>query len=142
MLPRPTLFLLLTVMDCTSRSLKVSTKKTNFSLKDSCILVTNYRNYHKCVIGRFSGCKSREIKRKAWISLHSDFLKDAPDVVDRSVDNVKDRIENIKSLARKYAAALKYHETGGGPPPTTPPAFVIEMYEIVHGETGDSLRGN
>jgi len=127
-------------MDCTPLK-KSCFKKANFSLKDSCSLVTHYRKYHQSIIGRFSGCRSREIKKNAWISLHKDFTEDAADIADRTVENLKDRIENIKSLARKYATALKYHETGGGPPPATPSGFVTEMYEIVHGEAGDSLRG-
>lgn len=124
--------------DAAAKTIK---KKCNFSIKDSCSLVTLYRKYHTTIIGKFSAKNSREAKKIAWENLHTDFLKDGPDFTERSVDNIRDKIENIKSLARKYSNALKYHETGGGPPPDVPSGFVLQMYDIVHGSSGDSLRG-
>ncbi len=118
----------------------------NWSDKDSCVLVEYYAEIHQTICGSFHGIGAgaitgaRQMKAKAWTELLKRFTVQNPDK-HRTLDEIKNRITNIKDKVRLYAKAVKFNLTGGGPKPEVPPAYVEKMYHIVYGSSGDSVDG-
>ena len=129
-----------------SKTVKTKVKTTerkqrapNFTPKENCILVEMYEQFHKIIIGAFSSTNTAEKKEEAWKKLTENFNSAAVDHV-CEVGNIKDRISNIKKLAREYGLSIRQYKTGGGPPPNPPAVYVLKMYEIAESTGGKDAQ--
>ncbi len=118
----------------------------NWSYRDCCILIENYSEFHSIIIGSFKGIgagaakDAKRMKATAWDDLLNKFLADKPDDP-RELIEIQNQVSNLRQKVRDYAKAKKWNLTGGGPPPEEPPSFILKLFEIVHGSSGDSLCG-
>ena len=61
--------------------------------------------------------------------------------VKRDLKSIQDRIKNCKDQARKFGSKVRLNKTGGGPAPSEEPVFIMKMFDIISGRSGDSVRG-
>ena len=61
--------------------------------------------------------------------------------VKRDLKSIQDRIKNCKDQAGKFGSKVRLNKTGGGPAPSEEPVFIMKMFDIISGRSGDSVRG-
>lgn len=110
-----------------------------WTLRDSTTLVDMYEKYHDVIVGGFSANPVPRSRQASWQALYEEFNSVGPDNL-REVVHIQTKISNVKDEARKYAKAVRSHETEDGPSPPEPPFYVKKMFDIVQRQSGDSFN--
>ncbi len=129
--------------DAADQTIKIRKHRSPaWAISDSGMLLEAYESRHRIIIGSFNsiGLDGKAIKAKAWRDVLTDFLAQNPIVVRMSTE-IQVRIKNMMAEVRTHARNIKYHKTGGGPPPPPVPSYIDRLYNIAHGDDGDSLLG-
>lgn len=106
-------------------------RKANFSQSENVFLAEKYEEHKEIIDGTSKEACANKKKAETWAKILTQFSARFP-AVDRSTEDLKNRLSKLKTESREYHSKAKKHRrgTGGGPPVSPPTAAQQKILDV------------